>query len=513
MFEAFALTIAYMRIHYMFCLISIAFLIAGCKDDDPKKGEAPTVSLSSAHAQDVPGEIVQVIVTVKAPNGGETLRIEGIPNPDVTLNGSPEQEVEIDIAIPEDAITGSEITVVFTAVDKEALISAPAEFIITVDAPLITGDPVETENPNTSYQSAFEGQTRIGSVATETAWTKSILTSSLSSPWGIVSLPDGRLLITQKGGTMRIVTPAGEVSAAITGIPAVNASGQGGLLGLCLDPDFTSNRMVYWVFSQAVAGGNITAVAKGRLANNETTVENAEVIYQSTDPHSSTLHYGGRILFDETGNLLVSTGERSVLETRPLAQSVSSSLGKVIRITKSGEPAPGNPVFSGSGALPELYTLGHRNSQGLALHPETGDIWLGEHGPQGGDEINLLQPGKNYGWPVITYGEEYTGQPVGAGIQQQAGMEQPVYYWDPVIAPSGMVFYTGDRVPEWELNLFVTSLRQTHLVRLVIQNNKVVGEERLLASEGQRFRDITQGTDGALYAITDAGRLYRIDKE
>jgi glucose/arabinose dehydrogenase len=379
--------------------------------------------------------------------------------------------------------------------------------------PLVTGDPVETNPPNTDYDPAFEGQTRIGSVTTTTAWKKDIITSSLSSPWGIISLPDGRLLVTQKSGTMRIVTLAGVVSDPIDGIPAVNASGQGGLLGLCLDPAFTTNRMVYWVFSESGDDGNITAVAKGKLSNDETTIEDADVIYRSNTPNSSTLHYGGRILFDETGNLIVSTGERSVLETRPLAQSVSSSLGKVIRITKDGDPAPGNPTFSGGGALPELYTIGHRNPQGLALHPETGDVWLGEHGPQGGDELNRLQPGKNYGWPIITYGEEYSGAIVGDGIQEQDGMEQPVYYWDPVVAPSGMAFYSGDRVPEWENNLFMTALGQTHIVRLVIQNNKVVGEERLLASEGQRFRDITQGEDKALYAITDEGRLYRIDKE
>lgn len=383
----------------------------------------------------------------------------------------------------------------------------------TDNPPLVTGDPVETEPPNTDYDPAFEGQTRIGSVTTTTGWEKDIITSSLSSPWGIVSLPDGRLLITQKGGTMRIVTTAGTVSDPIDGIPAVNSSGQGGLLGLCLDPAFATNRMVYWVFSESDAGENITAVAKGKLSDDETTIEDADVIYRSNTPHSSTLHYGGRILFDESGNLIVSTGERSSLDTRPFAQSVSSSLGKVIRITKDGDAAPGNPTFSGAGALPELYTIGHRNPQGLALHPETGDVWLGEHGPQGGDEINRLHPGKNYGWPVITYGEEYSGEPVGDGIQQQAGMEQPVYYWDPVVAPSGMTFYSGDRVPEWENNLFMTALGQTHIVRLVIQDNKVVGEERLLASEGQRFRDITQGPDDALYAITDEGRLYRIDKD
>lgn len=502
-----------MNAKYIFCLLVSLTLATGCKDDDPKIGDAPIISVSVSVAQDVPGAIVSVMVTVDAPNGGETLQINGVSNPDVALDGSTQQEVGVDITIPNDAVIGSDIIVVFIAVDEESLTSTPVEFVITVDEPLITSDPVETEDSNTDYEPAFVGQTRIGSVTTTTAWEKEIITSSLSSPWGIVSLPDGRLLVTQKGGTMRIVTLAGVVSAAITGIPAVNASGQGGLLGLCLDPAFASNRMVYWVFAQAVTDGNITAVAKGKLSNDETTIENADVIYQSNTPHSSTAHYGGRILFDESENLIVSTGERSSLDTRPFAQSVTSSLGKTIRMTKNGDPAPGNPTFSGAGALPELYTIGHRNPQGLALHPVTGDIWLGEHGPQGGDELNRLEPGKNYGWPVITYGEEYSGAAIGAGIQQQVGMEQPVYYWDPVVAPSGMTFYTGDRVPEWENNLFMTSLSQTHIVRMVIQNNKVVGEERLLKSEGQRFRDVTQGEDGALYAVTDAGRLYRIDKE
>ena len=196
-----------------------------------------------------------------------------------------------------------------------------------------------------------------------------------------------------------------------------------------------------------------------------------------------------------------------------MAQSVTASLGKVVRITTSGQAAPGNPTFSQAGALPELYTMGHRNPQGLAVHPVTGEIWQGEHGPRGGDEINRLQPGFNYGWPTITYGIEYSGEKVGAGIQVQTGLEQPVYYWDPVVSPSGMSFYKGNKVPEWQNNLFIGSLTATHVVRLVIENNKVVGEERLLASENQRFRDITQGTDGALYAITDGGRLYKIDKQ
>ena len=371
-------------------------------------------------------------------------------------------------------------------------------------------DPVENTAPNTKYTPAFEGQTRVNGIQTNTSYEAKVVTSELTKPWGVKMLPDGRLLVTQKEGNMRIVKVTGEVSAAITGIPVVNSTEQGGLLGLCLDPEFTSNRTIYWVFSEA---GNLTAVAKGKLSNDEKSIEGAKVIYRANPANSSVLHYGGRILFDKTGNLIVSTGERSVLATRPLAQSVTAALGKVVRITKEGQPAAGNPVISGTGALPELYTLGHRNPQGLALHPVTGEIWLSEHGPRGGDEINRLTPGRNYGWPIITYGIEYEGPKIGEGIQKKEGMEQPVYYWDPVVSPSGMTFYTGERVPEWKNNLFIGALSGKHIVRLAIENNRVVGEERLLANQNQRFRDITQGNDGALYAVTDEGRLYKIDKK
>ncbi|KQB39909.1 PQQ-dependent sugar dehydrogenase [Flavobacterium aquidurense] len=379
--------------------------------------------------------------------------------------------------------------------------------------PGTTTNPVEGTAANTTYKPAFEGQTRINGIQTNTPYEGVAIATALSSPWGIKTLPDGRLLITEKTGTMRIATTAGVLSTPITGIPAVNAANQGGLLGLCIDPDFTTNRMIYWVFAEATTGGNNTAVAKGKLSADEKTIEGATIIYRAKPANPSTLHYGGRILFDKTGSLIVSTGERSVLETRPLAQSVTAALGKVIRITKDGQPATGNPTFTQTGALPELYSIGHRNPQGLALNPVTNEIWLAEHGPRGGDEINRIKPGANYGWPTITYGIEYTGEKIGAGIQQQDGLEQPVYYWDPVVSPSGMTFYTGNRVPEWQNNLFIGALSGMHIVRLAIKDNKVIGEERLLASENQRFRDVTQGNDGALYAITDAGRLYKIDKK
>ena len=217
------------------------------------------------------------------------------------------------------------------------------------------------------------------------------------------------------------------------------------------------------------------------------------------------------LLFDKEGYIFVTAGERSILEGRKQAQMLSSGLGKVFRISKEGKAAPGNPFIGQKDAMPEIYSYGHRNPQGLDINPATGDLWEAEFGPMGGDEVNLIKPGKNYGWPVITYGTEYDGRKIGDSIQQKEGMEQPVYYWNPVLSPSGMLFYNGDAIPEWKNNLFIGGLSSMHIARLIIENNKVVGEERLLAGENQRFRDITQGTDKALYAITDAGRLYKID--
>ena len=373
--------------------------------------------------------------------------------------------------------------------------------------------PVEKNKPNTNYSPAFEGQTRIAGVKTSTSFEGKVIAEGLKSPWGIAVLPDGRFLITEKEGFMRIVSATGEIGEGITGIPEVAASGQGGLLGLTLDPQFESNRMVYWVFSQPVDGGNLTAVAKGKLSTDEKSIEGATVIFQAGPAHKGNLHFGGRIVFDKNGYLFVSTGERSDKETRPLAQSLKAGLGKILRITKDGKPVEGNPFIGQAEALPEIYSYGHRNVQGMAFHPETGDLWETEFGPRGGDELNRVEMGKNYGWPTITYGLEYSGKEIGTPpIQQQDGLEQPVYYWDPVLSPSGIAFYTGSAIPEWKNNLFIAGLSATHIARIVIEDNKVVGEERLLGREGQRFRDIIQGNDQALYTITDAGRLYRIGK-
>lgn len=395
------------------------------------------------------------------------------------------------------------------ACDNQSQQSTPTNSTDTIS----TAQPVETKTPNTKYKPAFDGQTRIGSVKTKTAIDVKMLSKDLSKPWGITSLPDGRLLITEKGGQMRIASSTGTLSAPITGLPPVNDNGQGGLLGVTTDPSFDSNRMIYWTFSENTADGNLTSVAKGKLSADEKKIENISIIYRATPAYKGALHYGSRILFDKTGNLIFSTGERSDKVTRPQAQDLKSANGKIIRITTDGKPAPGNPFLDNAAARPELYSYGHRNVQGLAFHPATGDLWENEFGPQGGDELNLIQPGKNYGWPTITYGEEYGGETIGDGITQKEGMEQPVYYWDPVISPSGMSFYNSDSIPEWKNNLFIAGLSSTHIARLVIENNKVAGEERLLADEGQRFRDITQGKDGALYAVTDDGRLYRIGKK
>jgi len=376
-----------------------------------------------------------------------------------------------------------------------------------------TNPPVETRPPNTDYKPAFAGQTRVGGVKTTTPYEGRVISNDLKRPWGITVLPDGRLLITEKEGVMRIATTSGELSAPITGIPPVNAGGQGGLLGVTIDPQFASNRMVYWVFTESITGGNVTAVAKGSLSADERRIENTTVIYRATPAYPNNMHFGGRVLVDASGNLVVSTGERSDLATRPQAQQLNSGYGKIVRITKDGQPAQGNPFIGRADARPEIYTYGHRNVQGLAFHPETGDLWASEMGPRGGDELNLIRPGLNYGWPTIGYGIEYSGAKIGGGLTQKEGMEQPVYYWDPVLSPSGMTFYSGDQMPEWRNNLFITGLNSNHIARLVIQNNRVVGEERLLTGEGQRFRDVAQGRDGALYAVTDGGRLYRIARK
>jgi len=370
--------------------------------------------------------------------------------------------------------------------------------------------PVATKPPNADYKPAFEGQTRAPGIKTKTQYQVLVFTEGLLSPWGMTNLPDGRILVTEKGGKMRLVSKVGELSEPITGLPPVNSSGQGGLLDLAVDPNFSENRMVYWSFSKNGSKGTATAVAKGRLSDDETKMEKAKVIYVAIPEFRSTLHYGSRLEWDGSGNLFVSTGERSKMESRPEAQNLDAALGKILRITEDGEPVDDNPFIGQSGVFPEIYSYGHRNVQGLATHPETGELWEGEFGPKGGDEVNLIKPGKNYGWPVITYGLEYSGRPVGRGITKKEGMAQPIYYWDPAVSPSGITFYSGKMIKEWKNNLFLGCLSGQHIIRLVIDGEKVVAEERLLEDRGERFRDVLEGKDGALYAITDSGKVYRI---
>lgn len=376
--------------------------------------------------------------------------------------------------------------------------------------------PVETQKPNANYKPAFEGQTRINGVRTKTPYEVKVIAEGLSKPWGITSLPDGRLLITEKAGNLRIVTTAGLVGDAITGFPEVDSRSQGGLLDVAVAPDFESSRMLYFtlaVFAKNKSEGSLTAVGKGKLSADEKKIENFEIIFRAIPYFDNSMHFGGRLVFDKKGNIFVSTGERSDLKTRPKAQLLDNGYGKVHYITTDGKPVAGNPFISTAGALPEIYSYGHRNVQGLDIHPSTGELWASEMGPKGGDEINMIVAGKNYGWPTIGYGLEYNGNKVGDGLTQKAGMEQPVYYWDPVLSPSGMRFYSSDVIDEWKYNLFIGGLSSKHIARIVIKDNKVVGEERLLEKENQRFRDIEMGKDGALYAVTDEGRLYRISKK
>jgi glucose/arabinose dehydrogenase len=377
-----------------------------------------------------------------------------------------------------------------------------------------TSPPVETQKPNSpQYRPAFEGQTRIAGSKTATPYAAKIVTRALAKPWSMAALPDGRFLVTQKEGMFRIVSPNGTVSNNITGAPEVDTGGQGGLLGVTLDPDFATNRMIYFVFSEPVAGGNHAAVAKARLRDDETAIENLAVIYRVTPTYKGHLHNGGKLAFTKEGNLFVTSGERSDLATRPLAQDNTTSLGKILLITKTGQAVTDPLILPKPNSRPEIFSSGHRNPLGIAIHPTTGELWESEMGPKGGDEINIIRRGKNYGWAVITYGREYSGETVGEGITQKAGYEQPVYYWDPSISPGGIAFYTGNNIPEWNHNLFVASLSGKHIIRLLLNGNTVVGEERLLESEGQRFRDVCMGKDGKLYAITDEGRMYCLGKE
>jgi aldose sugar dehydrogenase len=320
----------------------------------------------------------------------------------------------------------------------------------------------------------------------------------LENPWGLAFLPDGNVLVTERPGRLRHVTmPDGKLSEPITGLPELDVGGQGGLLGIAIDPDFANNRFIYLSFAEPREGGNSTSVFKAKLSADNTALEQGSVIFRQNVAADSSQHFGSRLVFDRDGHLFVTTGDRYGL--RELAQDPSTHIGKVIRIARDGAPAPGNPTLSGW--APEIWSIGHRNIQGAALHPETGALWTAEHGARGGDEINMPEAGKNYGWPIITFGRDYSGAKIGEGTAKE-GMEQPLYYWDPSIAPSGMAFYTGDAYPSWKGNLFVGALAGQLVARLVLDGNKIVSEERLFEGHA-RFRDVVQGPDGKLYLLTD----------
>jgi glucose/arabinose dehydrogenase len=335
--------------------------------------------------------------------------------------------------------------------------------------------------------------------------------SGLEHPWALAFLPDGRMLVTERPGRLRIVERDGRVSEPLGGVPEVQARRQGGLLDVALDPHFAENRLVYLSYAEPGPGGTAgTAVARGRLGKDR--LENVRVIYQQQPKVRGANHFGSRLVFARDGTLFVTQGDRFAYRDR--VQDLSASIGKIVRINPDGSVPRDNPFVGRNGARPEIWSYGHRNVQSAALHPKTGQLWTVEHGARGGDELNRPEAGKNYGWPVITYGIDYSGETIGEGTAKP-GMEQPVYYWDPVIAPSGMTFYTGNAFPDWKGSIFIGSLGREVLVRLTLENGRVAREERYLGDLRERIRDVRQGPDGLLYLLTDSsdGRLLRVRPE
>ena len=372
--------------------------------------------------------------------------------------------------------------------------------------------PIETRAPNAPDQRpAFAGQTRTCGLMSNVAFNVTVVARGLEKPWSVEPLPTGELLVTEKPGRMRIITQSGSVGQPISGVPAVDARDQGGLLDVALSPSFATDRTLFWSFTEPRDGGNGTSVARGVLSADRRSLGNVQVIFRALPTYRNNMHFGSRLAFGPDGMLYITLGERSDTPMRPYAQRMDAHLGKVIRIRPDGSVPPDNPFVGQSNARPEIWTVGHRNIQAAAFDPQ-GRFWVIEHGTNGGDELNLIQKGRNYGWPLQAYGEEYNGAPIAGATTTRTGMEQPVYYWDPVIAPSGAQFYTGNAFPAWRNNLFVGALKEMRLVRLVIENNRVTGEEHLLVDRRQRVRDVKQGPDGALYMVTDQqnGELWRL---
>jgi glucose/arabinose dehydrogenase len=356
---------------------------------------------------------------------------------------------------------------------------------------------VEAQAPRSPTPKPIDGVVRAETVA-----------RGLEHPWGLAFLPDGRMLVTERPGRLRMVGKDGGISAPFAGVPAVQARGQGGLLDVALDPRFGENRLVYLSYAEPGDGGTAgTAVARGRLGDSG--IENVRVIYRQRPKVSGTNHFGSRLVFGRDGTLFITQGDRYAY--RNGAQDLVVGMGKIVRIHPDGTVPADNPFVGRAGVQPEIWSYGHRNVQGATLHPETGQLWIVEHGPRGGDELNRPEAGKNYGWPIITYGAEYWGPKIGEGTAKP-GMEQPLYYWDPVIAPSGLLFYTGEAIPDWKGSLLIGSLRPGLLVRLRLADGRVALEERYLGDLGERIRDVRQGPDGHPYLLTDHsdGRILRV---
>jgi glucose/arabinose dehydrogenase len=371
--------------------------------------------------------------------------------------------------------------------------------------------PLETRAPNArDQQPAFAGQTRTCGVKSNVAYDVSVVATGLQKPWSVEPLPGGDFLVTEKAGRLRLVSRSGTISDPIDGVPAVDARGQGGLLDVALSPSFATDRTIFWSFTEPREGGNGTSIARGTLSPDRKRLRDVRVIFRVLPTYDGTMHYGSRIAFGQDGMLYATFGERSNNSMRPYAQRLDSHLGKIIRIRPDGSVPPDNPFVGKGDAKPEIWSVGHRNIQAAAFDP-SGQLWEIEHGTNGGDELNRIEKGRNYGWAEVGYGVEYSGRPL-PGPTAKAGIEQPVYYWDPVIAPSGAQFYTGDAFPAWKNSLFIGALKEQRLVRLTIDKGRVTGEEHLLADRGHRIRDVKQGPDGALYVVTDdqQGELWRI---
>jgi glucose/arabinose dehydrogenase len=378
-------------------------------------------------------------------------------------------------------------------------------------SPTGAGAPVAQGRANASFEPAFAGQTRAPEQRSGVTVQTQEIAAGLNHPWGIAIMPDGNLLVSERAGRLRLITPQGQVSDPLTGLPQVEARGQGGLLDVALSPNFASDRLVYFAYAEPRGdGANSTSVGRGRLNANATGLENVQRIFQQNPAWRSRGHFGSRLVFDREGHLFVTLGDRQGNDSRGLAQDTSVHIGKVVRINADGGAPADNPFVGQAGAAPEVWSYGHRNVQGADLHPDTGALWTIEHGPRGGDELNLTQAGRNYGWPVIGYGIEYRGGPVTGGIAVQEGMEQPVYYWDPVIAPGDMDFYRGDLFP-WRGDVLIAGLDSEALVRLELEGERVVGEERFALGVG-RIRDLAEAADGSIYIVTDEdnGRLIRL---